>query len=160
MVTNILKVELWWLFQNSVKSPKHFHMLGNVIELFLTSIFQFLHPQKFMKFIHVNNGLKIYRSETELNRRSKIKSNVITPKRHIYTPFAFMKTQQTLSKIYRSETELIIRHQLKTIIASKSRSKIRSKVINRKRHIYTPEGMCVCNMKTIRLTVSEVSSGK
>ena len=48
---------------------------------------------------------------------------------------------------YCPETELIIRHQLTSIMASTSKVKIRSKFIPPKRHIYTPWGMCVCNMK-------------
>ena len=55
-VTNIKKVDLWWPFLISVKSPAHFHIIvGNVIvkfELFLTSIFEFLRPQKIIKLIH------------------------------------------------------------------------------------------------------------
>ena len=39
----------------SVKSPAHFHMVGDVtvkFELFFTSIFEFLSPQNIMKLIH------------------------------------------------------------------------------------------------------------
>ena len=43
-----------------------------------------------------------------------------------------MKTIQQRFARYRPENELIIRHQLKTMIASKSRSQIRSKVITPK----------------------------
>ena len=47
--------DLWWPFKISVKSHAHFQMVDNVIvqcELLLTSIFQFLCPQKNRKFIH------------------------------------------------------------------------------------------------------------
>ena len=58
---------------------------------------------------------------------------------------------------YRSENKLIVCHQLKSIMTSKLKVKIRSKVITPKRHIYTPWGMCVCSMKTIQQTVCEIS---
>ena len=40
VVTNILKVDLWWPLQIKVKSPAHL---------------QLLRPQKIMKFIHVGH---------------------------------------------------------------------------------------------------------
>ena len=40
------------------------------------------------------------------------------------------------------------------------REKIRSKFTTPKRHIYTPWGICVCNMKTNKQMLSEISSGK
>ena len=118
--------------------------------------FPIYHPENELIFCH--------QLESVLASKSNIRSKVTTPKRHIYTPWGIcvcnMKTiKQMLSEISSGNWTYNPPSIIKSIIASKSKVKIRSKVKTPERHIYTPWGICVCSMKTIQQTLSEISSG-